>query len=68
MNVHASGFVGCSITFAIHFIATHFVKRPFVMLMLAVALGAALMETAAPLPPAPRVPSVPPIAFMKQAK
>jgi hypothetical protein len=68
MNVHASGFVGCSITFAIHFVASQVSRRPFALLMLAIALWAALMDAAAPMPPAPRAPSVPSIAFLKQVK
>jgi hypothetical protein len=56
------------VTFAIHFVASQVSKRPFVLLMLPIALWAALMDTAAPMPPAPRVPSVPSIAFMKHVK
>jgi hypothetical protein len=67
MNVHSPGFGGCSITFAIHFIASQVSGRAFAVLMVAIALGAALMVPAPPLPPSPRTPSVPAIALLKTA-
>jgi hypothetical protein len=70
VNLHLSGFIGCSVTFAIHLIASQISKRPIVSLLLTTALGAALVvqSLATPLPPAPPTPSVPAMAYVKGIK
>jgi len=67
MNIQPQGFVGCSITFAIHFIAAQVARQPFLWLAI-IVVGAAMTLPAPPLPPSPPAPSVPPMALMKQAR
>jgi hypothetical protein len=68
MNLQAHGVVGCSITFAIHLIASQTSRRPFTWLVIATILGAVLVVPAPPRPPAPPTPSVPAMALVKGAK
>lgn len=69
MNVSPSGFIGCSVTFAIHLIASMVSRRPIASFVLAAILGGALVMSVAssstPAPPGPPTPSVPAMAYVK---
>ncbi len=69
MNLHPGGLIGCSITFAIHLIASQFSRRPLASFLVTIVLGAAIAVSALseplPVPPSPPTPSVLAIAYMK---
>lgn len=61
---HGSGFLGFSITFAVHLLASQFSKRPAIsMAMATIVIGTTLVlpvvntVSAPPPPPAPTVPA-----------
>lgn len=62
VNLSPSGFIGCSVTFAIHLIAACFSRRPAASLVTTAVLGGALAVTYAPTP-APPAPPVPTYAY-----
>ena len=62
MTGQGSGFLGFSITFAVHFVASQFSKRPIISPVIAIiVIGTTLALTAGhnapPAPPAPTVPA-----------
>jgi hypothetical protein len=63
MTGHGSGFLGFSITFAVHFLASQFSKRPTISTVIAIiAIGTtltlAVVHTVPPsAPPAPTTPA-----------
>lgn len=71
MNLSPSGFIGCSVTFAIHLIASMVSRRPIASLLVTSILGGMLaisVVTMSTLPPPPRAPSVPAMAYLKTDK
>lgn len=72
MNLSPSGFVGCSVTFAIHLVASMVSRRPMASLLVVSILGGVLALSVAtkstPLPPPPYAPSVPAMAYVKNGK
>jgi hypothetical protein len=68
MSVQPQGLLGCSVTFAIHFLASQISRRPFTSLLIATILAAALEISTPPLPPLPPTPSVPAFALVKRTK
>jgi hypothetical protein len=69
VNLSPSGFIGCSVTFAIHLVASMVSRRPTVSLLLASILGAVIAvsvtSASTTLPPPPSAPSVPAMAYVK---
>jgi len=61
MTGQGSGLLGFSITFAVHFLASQFSKRPTISTVITIiAIGATLALTAIhTMPPAQRAPAVP---------
>lgn len=61
MTGHGSGFLGFSITFAVHLLASQFSKRPTISTVITIiAIGTTLVLTAVhTVPPAPPAPTVP---------
>jgi len=68
MNVQPQGLLGCSVTFAIHFLASQISRRPFTLLLIATIFAAALEISTPPLPPLPPTPSVPSFALVTGTK
>jgi hypothetical protein len=72
VNLSPSGFIGCSMTFAIHLIASMVSRRPITSLLATSLLGgvlAASVNFATPPPPPPAsAPSVPGMAYVKTVK
>jgi hypothetical protein len=69
VNLSPGGFIGCSVTFAIHLIASIVSRRPTVSLLLTSILGAVIAvsvtSSSTTLPPRPSAPSVPAMAYVK---
>lgn len=63
MTGHSSGFLGFSITFAVHLLASQFFKRPTISTAIAIiVIGTTLVLPVVhtvPLPAAPPAPTVP---------
>lgn len=72
MNLSPSGFIGCSVTFAIHLIASMVSRRPIGSLLVTSILGAVIAMSVAATstqpPPLPSAPSVPAMAYVKTGK
>jgi hypothetical protein len=72
MNASPSGFIGCSVTFAIHLIASMVSRRPIAFLLTTSILGGimavSVAATSTTVPPPPPVPSVPAMAYVKTVK
>jgi hypothetical protein len=71
VNLSPSGFIGCSVTFAIHLVASMVSRRPTASLLVASILGGviavSLASSTTPPPPA-STPSVPAMAYVKTGK
>jgi len=69
VNLSPSGFIGCSVTFAIHLIASIVSRRPIASLLATSILGGVLAASVnlstPPPPPPPSAPPVPGMAFVK---
>lgn len=72
MNLSPSGFIGCSVTFAIHVIASMVSRRPVASLVLTSILAGIMAVLVASksttVPPPPPSPSVPVMAYVKSGK
>jgi hypothetical protein len=72
VNLSPSGFIGCSVTFAIHLIASMVSRRPIASLVVTSILGGVLAASVAssstPAPPPPSAPSVPSMAYVRTGK
>jgi hypothetical protein len=72
VNLSPSGFIGCSVTFAIHLIASMVSRRPIASLLVTSILGGVLAvsvaSTSTPPPPPPSPLSVPAMAYVKTGK
>jgi len=72
VNLSPSGFIGCSVTFAIHLIASVVSRRPIASLLVTAILGGALAmsfaSTSTAVPPPAPTPAVPAMAYVKTGK
>jgi hypothetical protein len=72
VNLSPSGFIGCSVTFVVHLVASMVSRRPTASLLLASILGgviaASVASSSTTLPPPPPVPMVPAMAYVKTVK
>jgi hypothetical protein len=72
VNLSPTGFIGCSVTFVIHLVASMVSRRPTASLLAASILGGVIAVSVAfsstTLPPAPPAPSVPALAYVKTGK
>jgi hypothetical protein len=72
VTVSPSGFIGCSVTFAIHLIASTVSRVPITLLLLTSIFGGVMVVSVASrlttAPPPPPTPSVPAMAYVKAGK
>jgi hypothetical protein len=72
VNLSPSGFIGCSVTFAIHLVASMVSRHPIASLLVTSILGGVLAVSVASsstaLPPSPSAPSVPAMAYVRTGK